>query len=90
MSKIDLHCSFGHLKHNLWPNERPGVKLSVSLLTRKSRESTRFTYLHTTCDIFLEKLLTRATTLLETIPRFEVCSQSYWALKSQESWLAQF
>jgi len=21
------HCSFGHLKHKLWPKEGPGVKL---------------------------------------------------------------
>jgi len=36
------------------------------------------------------KLSTRATTLLETAPRFEVCSQSYGAPKSRESRLARF
>jgi len=43
MSKMGSHCSFGHLKHKLWPKERPRVKLLVWLLTRKSRESTWFT-----------------------------------------------
>jgi hypothetical protein len=35
-------------------------------------------------------LSTRATTLLQTAPRFEFCSQSYGAPKSQESQLARF
>jgi hypothetical protein len=35
-------------------------------------------------------LLMSATTLLQNVPRSEVCSQSYGALKSQESQLAQF
>jgi len=43
MSKMSSHCSFGHLKHKLWPKEGPGVELPVWLPTRKSRESTRFT-----------------------------------------------
>jgi hypothetical protein len=30
MSKVGSHCSFGHLKHKLWPKEGPeGVKLAV-------------------------------------------------------------
>jgi hypothetical protein len=33
----ESHCSFGHLKHKLWPKQGPRVI--------KSRESTRFTYL---------------------------------------------
>jgi len=36
------------------------------------------------------KLSTRATTLLETAPRFEVCLRSYGAPKLRESQLAQF
>jgi len=28
MSKMGLHDPFGHLKHKLWPKERPKVKLS--------------------------------------------------------------
>jgi len=54
MSEMGSHCSFGHLKHKLWPKEGPGVKLPVWLLTRKSWESTWFTWLKTTCHISLE------------------------------------
>jgi hypothetical protein len=49
------HCSFGHLKHKLWPKEGSGVKLAVWLPTRKGWESTRFTWLQTTYNILLER-----------------------------------
>jgi hypothetical protein len=42
MSKIGLHCPFGHLKHKFWSKERSGVKLAIWLPTTKSWESTRF------------------------------------------------
>jgi hypothetical protein len=29
MFKMGLHDPFGHLKHKLWPKERPGVKLPI-------------------------------------------------------------
>jgi hypothetical protein len=52
------HCSFGHLKHKLWPKEGPGVELpgvrQFWLPTTRSRESTRNTWLQTTCHIPLE------------------------------------
>jgi hypothetical protein len=52
------HCSFGHLKHKLWPKEGPGVELpgvrQFWLPTDKSRESNRNTWLQRTCDISLE------------------------------------
>jgi hypothetical protein len=54
MSKMGSHCSFGHLKHKLWPEEGRGVKLPIWLPTTKSRESTRFTCLQRACDILLE------------------------------------
>ncbi len=54
MFKMGSHCSFGHLKHKLWPKEGPGVKLTIWLPTRKSWESTRFTWLETSCNIPLE------------------------------------
>jgi hypothetical protein len=58
MSKMGSHCSFGHLKHKLWPKEGPGVELlgvrQFWLLTTRSRESTRNTWLQTTCHIPLE------------------------------------
>jgi hypothetical protein len=53
---MSSHYSFGHLKHKLWPKEGPRVKLSIWLPTRKSRESTRFTYLRR-CAIYLWKAL---------------------------------
>jgi hypothetical protein len=43
MSKMGSHCSFGHLKHKLWPKEGPGVKLPIWPPIIKSRESTQFT-----------------------------------------------
>jgi hypothetical protein len=29
MSEMGSHCSFGHLKHKLWPKEGPEVKLAI-------------------------------------------------------------
>jgi hypothetical protein len=37
MFKMGSHDPFGHLKHKLWPKERPGVKLTVWFPTTKSR-----------------------------------------------------
>jgi hypothetical protein len=54
MFKMGSHCSFRHLKHKLWPKEGPGVKVPVWLSTRKSQESTQFTWLQTMCHIPLE------------------------------------
>jgi hypothetical protein len=42
MFNMGLHHPFGHLKHKLWPKERPRVKLVVWFPTTKSRELTRF------------------------------------------------
>jgi len=76
MFKMGSHCSFGHLKHRSWPKEGSGIN-PIYLAADNVR--------HT-----VEKLLTRATTLLQTASRFEVSSQSYGAPKSRESWLARF
>jgi hypothetical protein len=46
---VGLHCSFGHLKHKLWPKEGSEVKLAVWLLTIKNRELTQFTCLQRAC-----------------------------------------
>jgi hypothetical protein len=90
MSKMGSHCSFGHLKHKLWPKEGPGIKLPVWLpTTKKSGIDPIYLaaggVLHT-----VGKLSTRATTLLQTTSRSEVFLQSYGAPKSQESHLARF
>jgi hypothetical protein len=53
--KMGSHCSFGHLKHKLWPKERPRIKLVIWFLTIKSRESTRFPCIQVTCHIQLER-----------------------------------
>jgi hypothetical protein len=54
MSKMGSHDPFRHLKHKLWPKERPGVKLVVWLSTTKSQKSTRFTCVQVACNILLE------------------------------------
>jgi len=54
ISKMGLHHPFWHLKHNLWPKERSGIKLAVWLLTTKSRELTRFPCVQVACYIPLK------------------------------------
>jgi hypothetical protein len=54
MSKIGSHDPFGYLKHKLWPKERSGVELTISLLSTKSQKSTRFPCVQVACDIPLE------------------------------------
>ncbi len=46
MSKMGLHDPFQHLKHKLWPKERPGVKLPIT----KSQELTRFPCVEVACN----------------------------------------
>jgi len=85
------HCSFRHLKHKLWPKEGPGVKLSICQTPDQKKSRIDPIYLATdNMRHIVEKLSTRATTLLQTAPRSEVFSQSYGAPKSRESQLAQF
>jgi hypothetical protein len=45
------HCSIEYLKHKLWPKEGQGVKLPIWLPTRKSQESTQFTWLQRACNL---------------------------------------
>jgi hypothetical protein len=54
MSKMGLHDPFEHLKHKLWPRERPGVKFAVWFSTIRSHELTRFPCVQVACDILLE------------------------------------
>jgi hypothetical protein len=51
---MGLHDPFGHLKHKLWPKERSKIKLAISLLTIKSRESTRFPCVQMACNLQLK------------------------------------
>jgi hypothetical protein len=54
MSKMGSHRPFGHLKHKLWPKERPVVKLAVWLSATKSQESTQFPCVQPACNIPLK------------------------------------
>jgi hypothetical protein len=94
MSKMGSHCSFEHLKHKLQPKERPGVKTGsqIANLTPDQKKLGIDPIYLAAGDMphIVAKLLTTATTLLQTASRSEVCSQSYAASKSRESWLAQF
>jgi hypothetical protein len=54
MFKMGSHDPFRHIKHKLWPKEGSKVKLPIWLLTNKSWESPRFTYVQVACNIPLE------------------------------------
>jgi hypothetical protein len=93
MSKMGSHCSFERLKRKLWPKEGPGVELpgvcQFWLLTTKSRESTRNTWLQTTCDIPLKN--SRRELQLCFRPHFDPRSarkvmglQSPWSLAGRD------
>ncbi len=90
MPKMCSHCSFGHLKHKLWPKEGAGSR-TASLTPDQKNSGIDPIYLaadnvpHT-----VGKLSTRATTLLQTALRSKVFLQSYGAPKSRESQLARF
>jgi hypothetical protein len=85
MSKMGLHDPFGHLKHKLWPKERPGVKLVIWFPTTKSRQSIKFPHVQVVCDIPFEKLLTKATILLQTSFQSKGRTQTYGAPKLRKS-----
>jgi len=64
MSKMGSHCSFGHLKHKLWPKEGPGVK-TTNLTPDHKKSRIDPIYLAVGCvPHIVGKLSTRATTLL--------------------------
>jgi hypothetical protein len=54
MSKMGSHDPFGHLKHKLWPKERPRIKLAIWFLTTKSQESLQFPCVQVACNILLK------------------------------------
>jgi len=60
MSKMGSHCSFGHIKHKLWPKERPGVKLSIfgnwpDLLSLRQRATYRWKGLDESYNFALDR-----------------------------------
>jgi hypothetical protein len=54
MSKMASHEPFGHLQHELWSKEGPGVKLAIWLPITKSQESTRSRCVQVECNTPLE------------------------------------
>jgi hypothetical protein len=79
------HCSFEHLKHKLWPIEGAGSRIA-NLTPDQKKSGIDPIYLAVdNVPHIVGKLLTRATTLLQTALRSEVCSQSYGAPESRES-----
>jgi hypothetical protein len=52
---MGLHDPFEHLKHKLWPKEKPRVKLLIWLPTTKSQESPWFPCVQVACHILLER-----------------------------------
>jgi hypothetical protein len=79
MSEMGSHCSFGHLKHKLWPKDDS----QTANLTFDPKKSGIDPIYVSTDNVrhTVGKLSTRATTLLETAPRSELFSQSYGAPK---------
>jgi hypothetical protein len=90
MPKMGLHCSFEHLKHKLWPKEGVGSRIANLTLDQKKSGMDSIYLAADNVPHTVGKLLTRATTLLQTTLWSEVCSRSYGAPKSQESRLAGF
>jgi hypothetical protein len=90
MSEMGLHDPFEHITHKLWPKEGPRVKLAIWLSTIKSQESPQFPCVQVVCDIPLEKLLARATTLPKISSQSKVCTQSYGPPKLRKSQLWEF
>jgi hypothetical protein len=54
MSKMGSHDPFEHLKHKLWPKERPGVKLVVWFPITKRWEPPWFPCVQVACNTPLE------------------------------------
>jgi hypothetical protein len=90
MPRMGSHCSFGHLKHKLWPKE--GVRNRIANLIPDQKKSGIDPIYLAADDVphIVGNLSTRVTTLLQTALRSEVCSQSYGAPNSRESRLAGF
>jgi len=70
---------------NLTPNQKKSRINRIYLATDNVRHTVADNVRHA-----IGKILTRATTLFQTAPRFEVCLQSYGAPKLWESRLARF
>jgi hypothetical protein len=89
MSKMCLHDPFGHIKHKLWPKE--GSKIVNSILDDQKLGISLIFLRASGVPHTVGKISMRDTTLLETSPQSEVCTQSYelpksWKYKFKEFW----
>jgi hypothetical protein len=80
MFKMGLYCSFGHLKHKLWPNERlPTTKIRESdLLICRRRVTYRWKALHESYNFPLDGILIEG--LLAKLWGSKVVGVPTWAI----------
>jgi hypothetical protein len=76
MFKMGSYDPFGYLKHKLWPKEGSRVKLAIWFPTTKVNNHLISLRVDGVPHM-VEKLSTRATTLLWTSLQLKVCTQSY-------------
>jgi len=84
------HEPFGYLQHKLWSKKGLGVKLAVWLPTTKKSGIDPTPVCVGGVQHTVEKLLRRATSLLQTSSQLEVWARSYELPKSWESNPGQF
>jgi hypothetical protein len=92
------HCSFGYLKHKLWPKEGSGVKLPIWLSIGKSQKLTKFTWVQRACNIPLESSQKKLQLCFKphhdsrsacTVMGFQSCESPNWhdfRTPTRESW----
>jgi hypothetical protein len=90
MSKMASHEPFGHLQPKLWAKEGPGVKLAVWLPTTKKSGIDLFPTSAAKVRHGVEKLSTRATSLVQSSSQSKFEARRYERPKSRESKPGQF
>ncbi len=86
---MGFHDPFRHLKHKLW--QKKGQESNWQFDSQPLKAGNRLDFLACRWRVtYLGKLLTRATTLLQTSFQSEVYTQSYGAPKLRESQLWEF
>jgi len=81
MSNMGSHFSFRHLKHKLWPKEWAESQIANLIPDQKKSRIDPIYLVVDNVRYIIDKLSMRATTLLQTALRSEVCSQSYGGSK---------
>jgi len=76
------HEPFGHMQHELWSKEGPGVKLAVWFPTTKSRESTRSRCVQVECNTLLENSRGYYNFSLDLVP-IRGQSEKLWTPKTR-------